>query len=110
MNKEHPNISMIKRFNPAQPNTLAEVLAENFVWHYINPELSELEGDYFGLSGLTDFFQMHQLYAPTMEAFVPPQRGGSSSEPSASRSLSFTPNEGHSEEGKITTLQTANRS
>jgi hypothetical protein len=52
---------------------------------------------------------MHQLYAPTMEAFVPPQRGGSSSELSASRSLSFTPNEGPSEEGKITTLQTANR-
>ena len=57
MNKEHPNISILKRFNPADPNTLAEVLAEDFVWHYINPKLAELEGDYFGLSGLTDFFQ-----------------------------------------------------
>lgn len=57
MNKEHPNISILKRFNPANPNMLAEVLAEDFVWHYINPKLSELEGDYFGLSGLTDFFQ-----------------------------------------------------
>ena len=57
MNKEHPNISILKKFNPANPNSLAEVLAEDFVWHYINPELSELEGDYFGLSGLTDFFQ-----------------------------------------------------
>ena len=57
MNKEHPNINILKRFNPADPNTLAEVLAEDFVWHYINPELSELEGAHFGLSGLTDFFQ-----------------------------------------------------
>ena len=54
---EHPNISILKRFDPANPNTLAEVLAEDFVWHYINPELPELEGDYFGLSGLIDFFK-----------------------------------------------------
>ncbi|MFD2561555.1 nuclear transport factor 2 family protein [Aquimarina rubra] len=57
MNQEHPNISILKRFNPANPNTLAEVLAKDFVWHYINPKLSVLEGDYFGLSGLTDFFK-----------------------------------------------------
>ena len=57
MNKEHPNISILKRFNPANPNTLAEVLAEDFVWHYINPKLTELEGDYSGLTGLKDFFQ-----------------------------------------------------
>ena len=56
MANEHPNISILKRFNPANPNTLAEVLAEDFVWHYINPKLPELEGDYVGLSGLTDFF------------------------------------------------------
>jgi len=57
MNTEHPNISILKRFNPANPNTLAEVLAEEFVWHYINPKLPEIQGDYFGLSGLTDFFK-----------------------------------------------------
>ena len=56
MENEHPNISILKRFNPANPHTLAEVLAEDFVWHYINPKLPELEGDYIGLSGLTDFF------------------------------------------------------
>jgi ketosteroid isomerase-like protein len=57
MIKEHPNISILKKFNPADLNTVAEVLAEDFIWHYINPELSELEGDYLGLSGLTSFFQ-----------------------------------------------------
>lgn len=54
---EHPNIKILMRFNPADPSTVAEVLAEDFVWHYINPELPELEGDYFGLSGLKDFFK-----------------------------------------------------
>ncbi|MCD2260124.1 hypothetical protein [Psychroserpens luteolus] len=56
MKSEHPNITLLKRFNPANPNTLTEVLDDNFVWHYINPELKELEGDYYGLSGLTEFF------------------------------------------------------
>ncbi len=57
MNEEHPNISILKRFNPANPNTVAKVLAKDFVWHYINPELPEMHGDYFGLSGLKDFFK-----------------------------------------------------
>ncbi|MBC8757414.1 nuclear transport factor 2 family protein [Kordia sp. YSTF-M3] len=57
MNKEHPNISILKRFNPANPSTVSEVLAKDFIWHYINPELPEFEGDYIGLSGLMDFFQ-----------------------------------------------------
>ena len=57
MKIEHPNISILKRFNPANPNTLKGVLAEDFVWHYMNPNLPDLEGDYFGLSGLTDFFK-----------------------------------------------------
>lgn len=56
MIEEHPNIGILKRFNPANPDTLAEVLAQDFIWHYYNPELPELEGDYFGLSGLADFF------------------------------------------------------
>ena len=57
MDSAHPNIKILKRFNPANPNTLSDVLAEDFVWHYINPKLTELEGDYYGLSGLTAFFQ-----------------------------------------------------
>ncbi len=34
----------------------AEVIAEDFVWHYFNPELPELQGDYLGIAGLADFF------------------------------------------------------
>lgn len=57
MNAEHPNISILKQFNPENPNTLGKLLAKDFVWHYINPELPEMEGDYLGLDGLTDFFK-----------------------------------------------------
>ncbi|WP_435625264.1 nuclear transport factor 2 family protein [Flagellimonas sp.] len=57
MNKEHPNISILKQFNPTNPSSASGVLAEDFVWHYINPELPELEGEYFGFSGLMDFFK-----------------------------------------------------
>ncbi len=57
MQKEHPNISILKRFNPANPTSAAGLLTEDFVWHYINPELPDMEGDYSGLSGLTEFFE-----------------------------------------------------
>lgn len=34
-----------------------DILAENFIWHYYNSELSDLEGDHFGIDGLKDFFK-----------------------------------------------------
>ena len=67
MNEEHPNISVLKKFNPADPSTAAEVLAEDFIWHYINPELPELEGDYLGLTGLNDFFK--RIASRTTDSF-----------------------------------------
>ncbi|NAS13848.1 nuclear transport factor 2 family protein [Flavobacteriaceae bacterium R33] len=38
------------------PDTLAEVISEDMLWHYFNPELPELHGDYRGLKGFKDFF------------------------------------------------------
>ncbi len=58
MNKEHPNIEVLKRLDLTNLSASAEVIAEDFVWHYYNPELPDLEGDYLGLSGLTDFFKI----------------------------------------------------
>lgn len=57
MTKEHPNIKVLKRLDLSNLTASAEVLAEDFVWHYFNPVLPELEGDYIGVSGLTDFFK-----------------------------------------------------
>ena len=56
MNKEHPNIDVLKRLDLTNMAASAEVLAEDFVWHYFNPELPEVHGDYFGIEGFADFF------------------------------------------------------
>ena len=56
----HPNISLLERLAPLIPNDLANaqgLLADNFVWHYFNPTLPELEGDYIGIKGFQSFFQ-----------------------------------------------------
>ncbi len=57
MNKEHPNIDVLKRLDLTNMAASAEVLAEDFVWHYFNPELPEVQGDYLGIAGFTDFFK-----------------------------------------------------
>ncbi len=57
MNKEHPNIEVLKSLDLSNLSASAKIFAEDFVWHYYNPELPEIEGDYLGLSGLKDFFQ-----------------------------------------------------
>jgi predicted SnoaL-like aldol condensation-catalyzing enzyme len=56
MNKEHPNIAILKNFDPANIAAAASILAEDAVFHYFNPELPELEGNYVGLKGFQEFF------------------------------------------------------
>ncbi len=57
MKKQQSNIKVLKRFDPTNLTATAEILAEDFVWHYFNPELPEMQGDYLGLEGLIDFFK-----------------------------------------------------
>ena len=57
MTKEHPNISVLKRFDPRNIAGSADVFAEDVVFHYFNPKLPEMQGDYVGLEGLQTFFE-----------------------------------------------------
>lgn len=57
MTKEHPNISVLKRFDPRNIAGSADVLAEDVVFHYFNPKLPAMQGDYVGLEGLQTFFE-----------------------------------------------------
>ena len=57
MKKEHPNIAVMKKINPANIAASAEVIAQDAVWHYINPELPEVQGDYVGPKGIQAFFE-----------------------------------------------------
>ena len=56
MKKEHPNIDVLRRLDLTNMATSAEVIAKDFVWHYINPELPEMQGDYLGIEEFADFF------------------------------------------------------
>ena len=57
MTKEHPNISLLKQLDLRNLGEAATLFAEDFVWHYFNPRLTDLEGDYVGLGGLQAFFE-----------------------------------------------------
>ena len=57
MTETHPNVALLSRFDPTNIAGTADILAENFVWHFFNPRLPDLQGDYVGRTGLQDFFE-----------------------------------------------------
>jgi ketosteroid isomerase-like protein len=57
MTAEHPNISVLEKFNPANIADCADVLAEDAVFHFFNPLLPDVQGDYIGLEGFRAFFE-----------------------------------------------------
>ena len=57
MTDTHPNVALLSRFDPANVAGTADVLSEDFVWHFFNPRLPDLQGDYVGRAGLQDFFE-----------------------------------------------------
>ncbi|MGB5276694.1 MAG: nuclear transport factor 2 family protein [Gammaproteobacteria bacterium] len=63
MAEEHPNIAVLKRFDPANVAETVDVLAEDVIWHYYNPRLPDLHGDYVGRAGIQTFFEKLRLLA-----------------------------------------------
>ena len=57
MNKEHPNISILQQFDPTNIAGAADILAEDAVFHFFNPLLPDIQGDYVGLKGFQAFFE-----------------------------------------------------
>ncbi|MGD1929546.1 MAG: hypothetical protein ACFB12_11610 [Leptolyngbyaceae cyanobacterium] len=59
MTNPQTNVSLVEQLPALIPNRLEEAreyFRDDFVWHYINPELPQLQGDYDGLEGLKTFF------------------------------------------------------
>ena len=56
MNEEHPNVALLKRIEPGNLAGAADVFSEDVVWHFFNPRLPDIQGDYIGLSGIEAFF------------------------------------------------------
>jgi len=52
----HPNLKVLKKLNIQNLDESRSIIAENFIWHYFNPKLPGLHGDYHGFEGFKDFF------------------------------------------------------
>lgn len=68
MASEHPNIALLKRFDPADMTGVADVFGQDVVWHFFNPLLPDIQGDYVGLAGVRSFFEkMRELTKGSFE-------------------------------------------
>ena len=56
MKTMHPNIAVLQQFNPADISASASIIADDAVFHYFNPMLPDIQGDYHGRQGFIDFF------------------------------------------------------
>lgn len=57
MAEEHPNLSLLERLDLSDLAGCADLFARQFVWHYYNPLLPQIQGDYVGPGGLRTFFE-----------------------------------------------------
>ena len=60
MSTAQANISLLEKLPALIPDKLGEMkesFADDFVWHYINPQLPQVHGDYQGIEGLQEFFR-----------------------------------------------------
>ncbi|MCY6383489.1 nuclear transport factor 2 family protein [Hoeflea prorocentri] len=57
MAEDHPNVAALKRLDLSNLAGSADLISPDFVWHFFNPKLPDVEGDYAGLQGLQTFFQ-----------------------------------------------------
>ena len=57
MAEKHPNVALIEQLDVRDIAAATDVFAEDAVFHYFNPKLPELQGDYVGLAGIRTFFE-----------------------------------------------------
>ena len=57
MADEHANVSLLKRLDLSNLAAAADLFAQDVVFHYFNPRLPDIQGDYVGLTGIHTFFE-----------------------------------------------------
>jgi ketosteroid isomerase-like protein len=57
MAEEHPNLLLFKGMKPGNLADATELFAPDAVFHYINPRLPDIQGDYVGMDGIRSFFE-----------------------------------------------------
>lgn len=67
MDADHPNIELMKQLDLGDLASARDLFADDVVWHFFNPNLPDVEGDYVGLDGIRSFFRI--LGGKTRETF-----------------------------------------
>jgi ketosteroid isomerase-like protein len=49
-------VTLLETLNLRDLASANELFSPNVVWHYVNPNLPDMEGAYEGLEGIRDFF------------------------------------------------------
>ena len=57
MTEDHPNVALLKRIDLRNLAASKSLIAKDVIWHYSNPNLPDLQGDYVGLDGIRSFFE-----------------------------------------------------
>ena len=56
MTATHPNVALLMKLNLRDLHASAALFDDDFVWHFFNPKLPDVQGDYVGVEGLKAFF------------------------------------------------------
>ena len=57
MTNLHPNAELLMKLNLRDLDASAAIFSDDFVWHFFNPRLPDVQGDYVGVEGLKAFFK-----------------------------------------------------
>jgi uncharacterized protein len=63
MAEEHDNVSLLKQLDLENMAAGATLFAQDAVWHFFNPLLPDVQGDYVGLTGVRTFFEKIRVLA-----------------------------------------------
>ncbi|MEM1431294.1 MAG: nuclear transport factor 2 family protein [Pseudomonadota bacterium] len=56
MQDTHPNVELLSQLDLRDLDASAALFSEDFTWHFFNPKLPDVAGDYKGVDGLKAFF------------------------------------------------------
>ena len=56
MTEEHPNLALLSKLDIRDLDASAALFSDDFVWHYFNPHLPDIAGDYIGVDEFKKFF------------------------------------------------------
>lgn len=56
MTEDHPALAVLEQLDTSNIAASAHLFAEDAVWHYVNPNLPDLNGDYVGPANIGNFF------------------------------------------------------